>query len=283
MYEDITSCAETPSFSGFMATHYKELSKNLNLIQTLSMNPRQYEVEHCAQVNEPRNPGYYHIMLVGNIKDLPFRITCNGFNRAPEFMISLPNSSGNSTTSFITSLNLNPKFITSYSYQPGKISLDAQLVAYDKLSKGQFSVSMTAKIKQSIFGVSFSHGIESGENVYNTLASIHISSQQEISAAIKSNFSDNLIAAASSTYSIDDKTSASVEWHCNIMRIQSELQFGIKKNFLMSQLYASMTHNGVLTSYYTRALGSSSMRLTFSSVSDIPSKSFTLGVSINIQ
>lgn len=284
VYEDITSCAEVPSFTGFVVTHYKEFSKDLNLVQTLSIMPRQYEVGLCTQVNEQKNPGYYHMMIAGNIKDLPFRITCNGFSRAPEFVISLPNANRNSTTTFITSLNLNPKIVTSYSYQPGKISLDAQLVAYDKLSKGQISVSLTTLIKQAICGVSFSRGIESGESVYNVLTSANISPEQVLSAALKTNFNDNLTASASSSYTIDDKTSVAVEWHCNIMQIRSEVCFGLRKNFLMSQMYASMTRNGVLSSYYTRALGGNSqMRLTFSSVADIPSKNFTFGVSLNIQ
>ena len=274
---DISQVSTVQSINGFQITHVGQIIPNCNLVQTLTLNPRVYPIELAAKSNEPAQPGSYSSVLVGDLIDMPYRISYN-FGGKLSAELTVPFSK-NINITLGSDIHYNPEITSQFKYSGDKYSSEITFTTNDYFKKGHLVASFATVLKNSIhFSSLFSQKLFSNENMFRFA---FILPYKKIDYGFLINKTDVWTFSLSTKKIINSDIIVGGKFDFIPSNLRSAYSFGFDKSFLMSRLQVSLTSDALLSTVYRRKF-SKEKQITFSISSNILTKEYSFGVGLLI-
>ncbi|KAH0794893.1 hypothetical protein GPJ56_001170 [Histomonas meleagridis] len=278
IFSDVNSVGLVSSFSGFNFTHLYPVNPNFNIVNSVNIKPRTYDKAHARQFNEQEYPGNYQILFIGNYMEMPFRAIFSGL-WLPEVSLTVPFHPSSVTFSGSISETFSPSINIEFSNTNRLCSLDTAFHTNGS-STGKLDFEIATKYKNIRIGTGFYHDFVDSETCFEFATDIDLS-KIVLGACAKIESKDRIAMVLSGQKTIG-RTIAGIQLQMVPLQLSSNFVFGFEREFQMSNLSASFTSSGSVSSVYIRRI-TPNIRLTLSSVSHLSSRNYEFGIGVTLQ
>lgn len=274
LFSEHNTAAMVDSFTGFSFTHVATFRQAHNLVSTLSIKPRTFEKQYAAQVGEQQFPGSAQVVLLGSAQGLTYRVGSHGLWH-PSLFLSIP---------FATA---SVDFSASVGHSGPELKLDVEqrfphCVAGLSLEKGaavSIDAALSAAARMLRWGAGVGYNATEAKFDCRAVADVALR-RAKIGALVTTDFRSSVIALLTAQRSIGD-TKVATQLTVVPLQLASNLALGFEREFSRSNVAASFSTNGILSSVYTRVINRS-VRLTLSSTINIGEQDYGFGVSVSL-
>jgi len=269
----ISQVGRLSPINGFEATHVYQLRKNINLVQTLSVAPRLYPLELAPKVNEPKQPGSYSAVIIGDIIDMSYRLSYQR-NGRPAAEITVPLNKQISLT-LGSDIHYNPEITGVMKFASPFISTDFSFTFSDYLKKGNIVGSVAFMVKKLSFGALISQSLGLDSSMIRFALSHPLKNG---TFGVLINRTDHWSFTLSTKHDFQN-TSTGFRFEFAPVSLQTLLSFGFERDFIMSKIQVAAGTDGALVSVYRRKIGAEK-QITFSSATNLINREYSFGLGL---
>jgi hypothetical protein len=278
VFANVADAGQVQSFSGLSVIHALTLSPSLNIVNTLNINPRIAPAVARAQLNEQLNPGSFASSLVGTVLGMPFSLGLRGL--FPEFMLTVPFGSASFTLQTALTPSLSPTLKADLSYRSLLVAFDGSFATSDFFRKAAVELAAASCFRRLRFGASYSHQLFEAASVYRVVADYELPARVVIGGLFSADGAQESLLL--SIQKAIGKTKVAVAYQVVPRAVLSQVTVGFDREFTVSKMAASITGNGILTSFYQRQMGKAKV-LSLVASANLWEKTHAVGIRITIQ